>query len=318
MARGPQTLVGYVSPRCTARCAFCTGEGQPLASKDLDRETLEICFEIFPSIESVCLAGLGEPLMADGLPELIDYCAANGRLVSLITNGHLVAKRFDEIDWRKLLYVSVSVNEVSEQAYKDTTGVDRLPDVEEAVEMLRGVAPLTASFVVGSDAVTRIPAAIEWCAEHGVQWVSFVNLLPRLRLALAESDSVYEVQDPDKFWGAALTQEHGGREFGARAKEIVDLAARRGVMIQSMPTVTSRTHFPHPSQCLSPFTSLGVDGDGNVSLCRRVMGPSLRQGNVLRDGRDAWFGAEAAAFREAHEEGLVPPICRACFGAWSG
>lgn len=307
----PRSLVAYVSGRCTQRCKFCTGRHQNVCKTDLTPSVLNACFEAMPSLESVCLAGLGEPLLADGLPELINTCVGAGRVTSLITNGHLVAKRFHEIAWQKLLYVSVSVNETTREGYTDITTVDALDAVEEAVRLLVDHEVMTvASFVVGKKNYHRIPDFLRWVAVHRVPRVTIVNLLPQVG-----EDGL--VLDPEGFWQEVLTMDEV--DYKANLPEYARIGLQLEVDIQCLPTPISRQHFPRPScMCASPWESIGVDGDGNVSLCRRILTPSAEWGNVISDGATPWTSEKARDLRDRLQGvGDPPGRCKACFGAWS-
>ena len=311
MMTQPSSLVAYVTSRCTQHCVFCTAGDQLLCTTDLTPAVLEACFAAFPSLRSVCLAGLGEPLCAHGLPQLVDCCFAHGRGASLITNGHLVRERFDEVPWARLLYVNISVNETDPRGYAALTGVDALPVVEDNVDLLLATgASVVASFTVDRLSFRRAPLFVEWAADRGISKVVIVNRLPRI-------GAHGELLDPEAFWSCVILRD--SLEHAHVAALTAETATRLGVELQClpMPIPDASSAYPVPSRCMSPLESLGVDGAGDVSLCRRLLAPSAAWGNVLRDGAAVWTSPRAEELRRQHREGDVPARCRACFGSWA-
>jgi radical SAM protein with 4Fe4S-binding SPASM domain len=309
MIAPPTTLIAYVTARCTQRCRFCTAGSQALAADDLTPEVVAHALERLPSINAVCFAGLGEPLLAKGLPAMVDSVLASGRHASIITNGHLVASRLDEIPWERLLYVGVSVNETDRGAYAALTGVDALRTVEDAIDLLlvRG-APVMVSFTVSRQTACRMPLFVAWAAERDVRRVAIVNRLPRL-------DARGDVVD-DGFWDEVILEDD--RAAAAAIVEARSVAQRLGVDLRAVPVPISRSGPPVPTRCRSMYESIGIDAEGAVSVCQRLLAPSHGVGNVLRDGARPWTSSQVEALRRAHETGIdLPARCRACFGAWA-
>jgi len=307
MVNPPLDLVAYVTARCTHHCAFCTAGSQLLSASDMTAGVLDRCLAALPSVRAVCLAGLGEPLLADELPDLVDVAARVGRTASLITNGQRVAQRFDEVPWDRLSYVNVSVNEIEPRAYEAVTGGSALAVVEGAIDrLLEARVRVVVSFTVTRQSAVKMPLFVEWAAEHGVSAAAIVNRLPRL-------DGNGLVEDPEAFWGNVILEGDLATEHHARRAR--ETAARFNLELQCLPVPISR-ELPVPSRCRSPHESIGIDGTGAVSLCRRLLAPAPEWGSVLESGMAVWTSKRAEELRRRHAEGDVPERCRACFGAW--
>lgn len=299
---GPGSLNAYVTRRCTNRCTFCTGKGQGDAP-DLDVDVLEAALDTFPTIRSVCVAGLGEPLLSKTTPELAALSLGRGLFTSLITNGHLVREK--AIPYERFGYINVSVNAITAEEYERRSGVDAFDEVEAAVRHLVSVkARVGVSFVVTRQTARRVPSWLRWSAVMRAAFVSLVNVLP---------------QPGEQFssWAHDYLRPEDLCELDAWRS----LARSIGVHVNAWPVAVPVDHETRdlggPSPCRSPHETIGVDGAGNVTGCQRLLGPDGRFGNVLRHGEGAWQTAHFESLRAELTAGRPNPLCRRCFGSWA-
>ncbi|MGI8788857.1 MAG: GTP 3',8-cyclase MoaA [Pyrinomonadaceae bacterium] len=145
-----------LTDRCNFRCFYCLPNGEPpLARKDtiLTFEEIEYICEIFVSlgIEKIRLTG-GEPMLRRGIEVLIEKLARlkNSNLKSitphsalrtprlkdlaLTTNGHGLPKRALELKRAGLDRVTISLDSLRRENFRNITGVDALENVLEAIE----------------------------------------------------------------------------------------------------------------------------------------------------------------------------------------
>lgn len=141
-----------LTDRCNFRCFYCLPNGEPpLARKDkiLTYEELEYICEIFVSlgIEKIRLTG-GEPLLRKDIEVLIEKLArlknpqsaiCNPQLkdLALTTNGHTLPSRAENLKRLGLDRVTISLDSLQRDKFKEITGVDRLEDVLAAIEAAR-------------------------------------------------------------------------------------------------------------------------------------------------------------------------------------
>jgi cyclic pyranopterin phosphate synthase len=138
-----------LTDRCNFRCFYCLPNGEPpLAHKDkiLTYEELEFVCEIFVSlgIEKIRLTG-GEPLLRKDIEILVEKLAhlknpkskiQNPKLLdlALTTNGHSLPERAANLKRLGLDRVTISLDSLRREKFKEITGVDKLPDVLRAIE----------------------------------------------------------------------------------------------------------------------------------------------------------------------------------------
>ncbi|MDQ4120886.1 MAG: GTP 3',8-cyclase MoaA [Acidobacteriota bacterium] len=143
-----------LTDRCNFRCFYCLPNGEPpLARKDkiLTYEELEFICEIFVSlgIEKIRLTG-GEPLLRKDIETLVEKLAElkspksvnseskiqNPKLkdLALTTNGHSLPERAANLKRLGLDRVTISLDSLRREKFREITGVDKLPDVLRAIE----------------------------------------------------------------------------------------------------------------------------------------------------------------------------------------
>lgn len=152
-----------LTDRCNFRCFYCLPNGEPpLARKEtiLTFEEIEKICEIFVSlgIEKIRLTG-GEPLLRKDVETLVEKLArlknprmTNNELkttrhsapdtrylkdLALTTNGHTLPQRAENLKKAGLDRVTISLDSLKRENFKDITGVDKLENVLEAIESAR-------------------------------------------------------------------------------------------------------------------------------------------------------------------------------------
>jgi cyclic pyranopterin phosphate synthase len=139
-----------LTDRCNFRCFYCLPNGEPpLARKEtiLTFEEIVRLSEIFVSlgIEKLRLTG-GEPLLRKDVETLVEKLAElkkpleNGNRLkdlALTTNGHTFPQRAADLKKAGLDRVTISLDSLKRDKFKEITGVDKLENVLEAIEAAR-------------------------------------------------------------------------------------------------------------------------------------------------------------------------------------
>lgn len=159
-----------LTDRCNFRCFYCLPNGEPpLARKEtiLTFEELERVCEIFVSlgVEKIRLTG-GEPLLRKDVEKLIEKLArlkiqdskfsiqVSEKLklkdLALTTNGHSFPRRAADLKRAGLDRVTISLDSLKRENFKEITGVDRLDDVLLAIEAAKkvGLEPIKINAVI--------------------------------------------------------------------------------------------------------------------------------------------------------------------------
>ena len=126
-----------LTDRCNFRCFYCLPHGEPpIAPKEqmLSYEEIEYVCDIFVSlgIEKIRLTG-GEPMLRRDIETIIKKLSAlksNGLLdLALTTNGYYLPDRAKSLNDAGLDRITISVDSLKREVFKEMTGVDVLDRV---------------------------------------------------------------------------------------------------------------------------------------------------------------------------------------------
>ena len=128
-----------VTDRCNLRCAYCMPEEDYVWLPREDILTFEeaaFLVDVFADlgVDKVRLTG-GEPLLRNGLEQLVRLLGANTRLrdLAMTTNGILLAERADALHAAGLHRVTVSLDTLRPERFRALTRRDALPQVLEGI-----------------------------------------------------------------------------------------------------------------------------------------------------------------------------------------
>lgn len=283
----PSELNLHVTSRCNLKCQWCprqTGTVEP--KPDMTAEMVELALSRCPSIRSVCIAGLGEPLLCSTLEEIVATCKKRNLYVGLITNGVLLCDFAKVLAAWKVDSLSVSLNASNAESHRATTGADTwgrvMTGIREAAGPFRG--RLAVSMVCHQGNVAEMPAFLELAAKMDIQAVDFLTMLPKTSPI------------GDEYHNGQLLRSHP--------------EAHR---VRTWPADMTA---PCPRACLSPYQSISMDAEGWLSPCRRVLAPSRAFGHIK--GPYLPWKLPATYKLRAELEGDQPlrECCRQCFAAW--
>lgn len=112
----PVFMYIHLTNRCNLRCKYCyanaSGRFDKSGSKDFSTETWKKLID-----DSICLGARyfhfygGEPLVRDDIGEIIDFTKRKGAFVEVMTNGHLVRSKINEIKGMDSVCLSLDGNE---------------------------------------------------------------------------------------------------------------------------------------------------------------------------------------------------------------
>lgn len=146
-----------LTDRCNFRCFYCLPNGEPpLARKEtiLTFEEIARAAEIFVSlgIEKIRLTG-GEPLIRKDVPKLVAKLARlkpELKDIALTTNGFDFPRHADALKNAGLDRVTISLDSLNAENFKDITGVDSLDKVLAAIDSAKqfGFEPVKINAVV--------------------------------------------------------------------------------------------------------------------------------------------------------------------------
>lgn len=302
---GPQELTLCLTSRCNHRCSFCrttiSGESDV---PDVTPELVTRILAAHPTVTSVCLAGFGEPMMSPHLHDLMQVLGDHGCTIGMVTNGSLLPEGKGGIHsllkgWG-LSYVNVSLNAATREQHEEITGARTWPKVINGIKAsVAAGLPTFLSMVATRNTLHRIPAFIALANDLVVEGVHIHNLLPH-----GDHD------DPEFLNQVITTDSH---------EALADLEQYKGLsgadIVRTWPVPIDLNPDNCPRLCQSPFVSVGIDGNGHSTPCRRVLPPSPELGGLHRH---TWINRDFAVYRGAMLGDFpLPPECTRCFGAWS-
>lgn len=146
-----------LTDRCNFRCFYCLPNGEPaLARKEtiLTFEEIVRVSEIFVSlgIEKIRLTG-GEPLIRKDVPELVSRLSVlkpGLKDLALTTNGFDLARKASELKDAGLDRVTISLDSLKQDRFREITGVDALEKVLASIDAAKriGFEPVKINAVI--------------------------------------------------------------------------------------------------------------------------------------------------------------------------
>jgi cyclic pyranopterin phosphate synthase len=274
-----------LTDRCNFRCFYCLPHGEPpMAAKDqmLSYEEIEYICDIFVElgIEKIRLTG-GEPMMRRDIEQIIFKLAQfkdkGLRDLALTTNGYFLPHRADSLREAGLDRITISLDSLKRDVFKQMTGVDVLDRVMEGIVAAKeaGLDPIKINAVIvrghNEDEVADFAA---FAREHDVK-MRFIEFMPL--------DSGHEWSRDDVV---------SGKEIRARIEERFPLEP---LQVTRGSETSSRYRFadgaPGEIGIIAPVTEpfcgacsrIRLTSDGQIRTCLfSTVEHSLR--DVMRDG----------------------------------
>lgn len=319
----PKEIQVEVTGACNLACRMCLVSYRP----KLGRREGAMCFHTFkrivddlPELEQITLQGLGEPLLAPDLFDMIEYAAVREIRVGFNTNGTFLSRRRSVrlvesgLDW-----LHVSLDGATAETYESIrqgssfdTVTRNIVDLVDVMRERGAVRPrVRLVFVAMRRNIRELMQLVRLAHEWGVGrlWVqnlshSFSDTDPAgayggIREFAAE-EALWAERDPATesiFAGArALADE---LEVDLRLPRLEEPAWRRE---------------PGGAGCHWPFESAYVTHDANMQPCCMLMGADRAVlGNADEAGfARVWRGRAYLEFRRALLTDQPPEVCVGC------
>ena len=317
----PREIQVEVTGACNLRCRMCLVRYRPA----LDRRSAGLSLEAFkhlvdglPELSVVTLQGLGEPLLAPHLVEMVEHTAARGCRVGFNTNATLLTRRRAERLVRAGLgWLHVSVDGATAATYesiRDGARFERVAaHVRDLVDVTRvlgaGRPELSLVFVAMRRNVSELPALVRLTREWGVGRLRVQNLSH----SFSDTDPAGSYQEIRDF-AAREALWDDGEDAAPVFAEARRLATELGVDLR-LPRLAQA---PPPAAgepgCDWPWRSAYVTHLGTVQPCCMLMGGDRA---ILGDLSEAsfpeiWEGTAYREFRAALLTPAPPDVCRGC------
>ncbi|MBW4718672.1 radical SAM protein [Saccharothrix obliqua] len=324
----PAELQVEVTGSCNLRCRMCLVRYAPAVGRAegaLSYEDFRDLVDGLPELTRLTLQGLGEPLLAPHLLDMVRHATTRGVEVGFNTNGVLLDRR-----WARDLvaagtgWVHVSLDGATAATYEDVRHggafEPRPGQFDRVVANLRALLAERAAagaarpvvklvFVAMRRNIAELPDLVALAADLGVDelWVqnlshSFSDTDPAGQYAAIRRYAARESleTDPALFRGS----------FDAAAA----VAAARGVPLRLPRLAEHVPADPDRPGCTWPWQSAYVTHRGEVQPCCMVMGSDRATLGRLGAGSfaDIWHGEAYRAFRAGLRDHRPADVCRGC------
>lgn len=290
----PKRCVSYplmlniaITDMCNLGCLHCPrtyDDSIDLGEMKTD-QVLDIIDEVTPYTERLQVSGgLGEPLLYDGIYEIIEYAKSKDMKVMMISNGTLLdeesANRLLDLGLDKL---TISLDGATKESYEDlrigadfdevVSNVSRFCDLREQRNMDIEVQLVPVLFYERN--LEELEVFMEVAHDIGVDGVRFNELK--------------EAIDTDEISAEPLRDQEDQEYIQQRLKAAREAAAEYNLAV----------NFPDEvSKCAQPWKMFKIEADGRVRPC--CSGPhDLTVGNILEEGfENVWNGERFVQWRE--------------------
>lgn len=177
-----------LTDRCNFRCFYCLPHGEPpIAPKEqmLSYEEIEYACDLFVElgIQKIRLTG-GEPMMRRDIEQIIYKLALfkdrGLEDLALTTNGYFLPHRAESLKKAGLDRITISLDSLKRDVFKQMTGVDVLDRVLEGIRAAKeaGLEPIKINAVIvrGHNA-DEVPDFAAFAREHNVK-MRFIEFMP--------------------------------------------------------------------------------------------------------------------------------------------
>ena len=262
LAGRPVLATFQVNLRCNSSCGYCD---LPLnvGRYEMTREEIQRVFSCLyrDGVRFVLVQG-GEPLLRRDLPEILEDLSAIGLHLTLITNGTKITPQLVERLSRLPLAISVSLDTLDRERYRQIRGADQLPLVLEGIALLKDFPHSRfLTCIVSEVNRAEAPAVVRFAREQG-----FLPVVGAYHWNVGTYGKSDELLMYDRSSAAAVFS-------GLLDDELIPAGYLRKFVEDNVSWLRGQKLEP----CDAGRYSIAIDASGNVSPCLAF--PSV--GNLL-------------------------------------
>lgn len=275
-----------------------------LKFNDMSYEKFVRVINKFRQVCGLALSG-GEPFLNRDIFTMIKYADKHKIEVEILTNGTIIHDLLDQIITSPLSLLNISLDANDSSEYRKMRGgskrlfdtiIENIRNLVERRNESNSALTLQVSFICTKSNYGGIPDKVKLSEDLGVDIVVFDNLIPFGIPSFLEDQCLY---DDD-----------------SGVMEVIESVKKPDTKLTIiMPTLYKRKIVER--NCIEPFLSLTIDGDGNISTCCMIA-PHRNHGNVFHD-KNVWNNVTYQRIRRIlMDKSLpLPNFCRTCHGLGS-
>jgi radical SAM protein with 4Fe4S-binding SPASM domain len=315
----PTALQVEVTSACNLRCAMCLVRYRPPVNKlagAMPLAMLRRLVDDVPGLRQLTLQGLGEPLLAPDLLEMIGYAKSRGIRVGFNSNATLLGRdRADELVAAGLDWLHVSLDGADASTFE---GIREGADFDRVLANLAGLVAakraagsptpwLRVVFVAMRRNVAQLPELVALLAGIGVSELRVQNLSH----SFGDTDPAGAYREIREYAADQALWTGADRRAAQRAYDAAGRVARANGVVLRLPDAARADRTPG---CGWPWDSAYVTSQGVVQPCCMVMGDDRVFLGRLdeRSFGEIWAGPRYQEFRRRLRDGDPPEVCRGC------
>lgn len=272
---------------------------------------------LLPNIYKIVLVGLGEPLLHPQIIDFIIYAKSLKKRVGLVTNAMLLNPEISEqLVEAGLDSIAFSIDgsdmDLSSLVRKGTDFNKVIKNIKEFVEISNTSKKISKAVfsAVSIDTVSHLRDLIDRVSNLNVDvlMLTDINFKANLEHTLWQNINENIEETVKKAISYAFSKNlpilsvHGLEEFGLEKRYHDFLMIPPGQLYQRS---------IHHTWCFSPWQTIPIDVDGNITLCDCQ--PDLIIGNLFRDSFSRiWNGEIMQKYRTEMLGAKPPEACKIC------
>lgn len=263
----PPHITFFASYECTLSCKMCLTHSPFIpdnpykyqGAKMLSFEMFKEAIDKFRKATVCAFIGNGEPLLNQNIFKMIEYASKKRKMyTSLCTNGTLLLENIDDILASPLEHISISLNGHTPQIYNYITGMDEkiFERIKEGIiklvkkrNLIGKNLKIGITFILDKYTLKYAQEMINFGEEIGADEIGLNAIMPYpFTIEAAKRITLFADEPTVKFLSAL-------RRPSRKIKV-------------SLPRLLDEKEF---RLCRDAFSSMSIDGDGNVGGCERMM-----------------------------------------------
>ncbi len=298
------------SYECTLSCKMCLTHSpiipdNPYKYKGAKKMTFDLFKEAINKFHYAltCLfIGNGEPLLNNDIFKMIEYASNEKKMhTTLCTNGTLINKFINELIESPLNHISVSINSYNKETYNQITGqsgeifnliINNVLELTALKNRRKSPLTITVSIIYNKQTIDHLQKMINFASSLNVDNICLYNVIPYPFIEREARKQAIFIDD---------------NEAIKKIESIKFSNNQQNLYIAPLLDSSKQYHL-----CRDSYYSIGIDGDGNVSGCDRLLLNISNNGKFW--DKDVFNNHHFRSLRKMfiNKETLLPP-CALCY-----
>jgi MoaA/NifB/PqqE/SkfB family radical SAM enzyme/pimeloyl-ACP methyl ester carboxylesterase len=306
-----------ITTYCNLKCKFCARTQDKKRSQHMPVERFSNILGLLPHCYKIVLVGLGEPLLHPEITRMIQIAKSLKKKVGLVTNGMLleadISYRLLEAGLDSIAFSLDGYDASVSSLVRNGTDFPRvIRNIKEFVAISNTTRKISMAVfsAVSKETISHLKSLIDQVSDLGadVLMLSDINFQSNLSHTLWQNVNAPLEEMVKRAVSHAFSKNlpvlsvHGLEEFGLEERYQDFLLIPPGQLYRRS---------PQHAWCYSPWQTIPVDVEGNITLCDCQ--PGLIIGNLFQDSfSDIWNGETLKKYRAQMLSPNPPDACKIC------